>query len=89
MPLYNYQVVTPAGDGAVLEILQPLGAAPLANDPFSGRPVKKLITAPNLPLKHGQSAEKNKLSDAHLTAHGFARAFALVTATTPSAWLPN
>lgn len=25
----------------------------------------------------------------HLTAHGFARAFALVTATTPSAWLPN
>lgn len=25
----------------------------------------------------------------HLTAHGFACAFTLVTATTPSAWLPN
>jgi len=25
----------------------------------------------------------------HLTAHGFACAFAMVTATTPSAWLPH
>jgi predicted nucleic acid-binding Zn ribbon protein len=73
MPLYTYQVITPASDGEVLEILQSLGAAPLTHDPESGRPIRKLITAPNLPLKHGSSAEKTKLSDANLNRAGFTK----------------
>jgi predicted nucleic acid-binding Zn ribbon protein len=73
MPIYTYQIVTPAGDGAILEIFQPLGAAPLTQDPATGAPLSKLITAPNLPLKHGRSAEKTKLSDANLNRTGFTK----------------
>ena len=45
-------------------------------------------------LRNAQGTKKNCRKSTrdfqdHLTAHGFACAFALVTATTPSAWLPN
>jgi hypothetical protein len=73
MPLYTYQITTPASDGAIIEIFQSLGTAPLTHDPATGAPVRKLITAPNLPLKHGASAEKTKLSDANLHRSGFTK----------------
>ena len=39
----------------------------------TGAPLRKLITAPNLPLKHGNSAEKTKLSDANVARNGFTK----------------
>ncbi len=73
MPIYTYQIITSAGDGAVIEIFQPLDAPPLTRHPDSGAPLRKLITAPNLPLQHGSSAEKAKLSDANVARHGFTK----------------
>jgi predicted nucleic acid-binding Zn ribbon protein len=73
MPIYSYQIVTPAGDGAIIEIFQPLESLPLTRHPDTGVPLRKLITAPNLPLKHGSSAEKTKLSDANVARHGFTK----------------
>lgn len=73
MPIYTYQLVTPAGDGAVIEIFQPIDAAPLTHHPDTGVPLRKLITAPNLPLKYGRSAEKTRLSDSNVARHGFTK----------------
>lgn len=73
MPIYSFQIVTPAGDGAIIEIFQPLEAPVLTRHPATGVPLRKLITAPNLPLKHGHSAEKTKLSDANVARHGFTK----------------
>lgn len=73
MPIYTYQIVTPDDDGAVIEIFQPLEATPLTHHPDTGVPLRKLITAPNLPLKHGRTAEKTKLSDANVARHGFTK----------------
>ena len=73
MPIYTYQIVTPADDGEVIEIFQPIDAAPLTHHPDTGAPLRKLITAPNLPLKHGNSAEKTKLSDANVARNGFTK----------------
>ena len=73
MPIYTYQIVTPADDGAILDIFQPLDTPPLTRHPDTGVPLRKLITAPNLPLKHGNSAEKTKLSDANVARNGFTK----------------
>lgn len=73
MPLYTYQIVTPAGDGPVVEFIQPLGAPALERHPETGVPLRKLITAPNLPLRHGEAATRDKLSDANLARHGFTK----------------
>jgi hypothetical protein len=73
MPIYTYQIITPAGDGAIIEIFQALESTPLTHHPDTGVPLRKLITAPNLPLKHGSSAEKTKLSDANLNRAGFTK----------------
>jgi len=73
MPLYTYQIVTPIGDGAVIEFFQPLDTPPLSHHPDAGVPLRKLITAPNLPLKHGHRAEMTSLSNRNLAAHGFTK----------------
>ncbi len=58
MPIYVYQIVTPQGDGAIFEMLQPLHAPALTRKPDTGEPVRRVITAPNLPLRHGGSSLK-------------------------------
>ncbi len=73
MPIYVYQIVTPQGDGAIFEMLQPLHAPALTRKPDTGEPVRRVITAPNLPLRHGGSSLKNHLSSSNLARHGFTR----------------
>jgi len=73
MPLYSYQVITPDGAGPVVELLQRLGEPALTRHPETGAPLRKLITAPNLPLKHGDRAVKSKLTDQNLSRHGFTK----------------
>lgn len=73
MPIYVYQVLTPAGDGPIFEAMQRLDEPPLTQRPNSGEPVCRVITAPNLPLKHGPTVVKNQLAPANLAKHGFIR----------------
>ncbi|MSU52822.1 MAG: hypothetical protein EXS41_05425 [Opitutaceae bacterium] len=46
---------------------------PLTRLPGSGEPVRRVITTPNLPLKHGDGALENQLQPANLAKHGFTR----------------
>jgi len=73
MPIYTYQIVTSDGNGAVLEVFQPLGAAALTRHPETGAPVRKLITAPSLTLRHGDRANRSLLGDNNLAKHGFTK----------------
>lgn len=73
MPLYTYQIVTPTGDGPVIEFLQALGAPQLERHPGTGQPLRKLIATPNLPLRHGEAVTRDKLSDTNLARHGFTK----------------
>ena len=54
MPLYVYQVIEPDGtDGEVFEVMQRMSEAPLATHPESGKPVRRLIAAPNTVTRFG------------------------------------
>lgn len=73
MPIYVYQIITPTGEGATFEVMQRLDEPTLTHLPYSGEPVRRIISAPNLPLKHGTSAQKSKLNPANLAQNGFTR----------------
>jgi predicted nucleic acid-binding Zn ribbon protein len=48
MPLYVYQVIEPDGsDGEVFEFMQRMSDPPLTVHPESGKPVRRLLAAPN------------------------------------------
>jgi hypothetical protein len=68
MPLYVYQVIEPDGsEGEVFEVLQGMNDAPLTAHPENGKPVRKLIAAPNAVTRYGA----DKLSPSNLARHGF------------------
>jgi hypothetical protein len=68
MPLYVYQVIEADGsEGEVFEVLQGMNDPPLTTHPESGKPVRKLIAAPNAVTR----ATADKLSPSNLARHGF------------------
>lgn len=70
MPLYVYQVITDDGsEGEVFEILQSMDEAPLATHPTDGRPVRRLLSAPNALRK----VAPGKMSDNRLEKLGFTK----------------
>ena len=73
MPIYVYQVITPAGDGEIFEVQQSIAEPALTVHPESGLPVQRVYTAPNLALKHSGPAQRSKLSAENLARHGFSR----------------
>ena len=46
---------------------------PLKEHPISGKPVRKVYAAPNLPTKYTDSATKSKLTNENVEKHGFTR----------------
>lgn len=70
MPIYVYEVV---GTGEVFEISQRLDEPRLTVHPVSGEPVRRVVTAPNLTLKHSDGANRTKLGDNNLAKHGFTK----------------
>ena len=74
MPTYVYQVVNEDGsEGEIFEVVQKMSEPALTKHPETGRPVKRLITAPNLPLNWSDAASKGKLSNKNLQRLGFTR----------------
>ena len=68
MPLYVYAVIEDDGsDGEVFEVLQGMSDAPLSVHPESGKPVRRLLAAPNTLRK----AAPGNLSDSRLERLGF------------------
>jgi hypothetical protein len=74
MPTYVYAVIEPDGsDGAIFEVVQSMRDAPLTVHPESGKPVRRLVTAPNLSLHWSEGASKNALGDRNLERLGFTK----------------
>jgi len=74
MPVYVYQVIKKDGsEGEIFEVFQEMKEAPLKRHPETGEPVKRLITAPNLPSKYTDARTKNILSDKNLEQKGFTK----------------
>jgi predicted nucleic acid-binding Zn ribbon protein len=74
MPTYVYAIINEDGsDGATFEIVQRMSDPPLATHPESGKPVRRVIQAPNLPLTWSDSADRTRLSNKNLDRLGFTK----------------
>lgn len=74
MPTYRYAVIRPDGsDGEVFECFGRMSDPPLERHPETGEPVRRIPAVPNLPLAHGDAAEKSKLSNKNLERLGFTK----------------
>ena len=74
MPTYVYQVIEDDGsDGEVFEVFQKMSDPALETHPDTGKPVRRLIQAPNISGKWSESATKRMLSDKNLDRIGFAK----------------
>jgi predicted nucleic acid-binding Zn ribbon protein len=48
MPMYVYQVIEPDGTpGEIFEVLQKMSEEPLTVHPTNGKPVQRILAAPN------------------------------------------
>jgi len=74
MPTYLYRTILPDGrDGEPFEVVQRMSDPPLERHPESGLPVERVPTAPNLSLRHGEAADRRRLSDGNLDRLGFTK----------------
>ena len=70
MPLYVYQVIEPDGaDGEVFEVIQRMSDPPLTAHPENGKPVRRLLAAPNAVTRYGPA----NLSNERLGRLGFTK----------------
>lgn len=74
MPTYVYQVINEDGsEGEVFEVFQKMSDQPLTRHPETGRPVRRVIQAANIPLKHTDKAEAKRISNENLDRLGFTK----------------
>ncbi len=74
MPTYVYQVIEDDGSaGEVFEVFQKMSDPALKTHPDTGKPVRRLIQAPNISGKWSESATKQMLSDKNLDRIGFTK----------------
>jgi predicted nucleic acid-binding Zn ribbon protein len=70
MPLYVYQVIeADGGEGEVFEVLQRMADEPLTVHPENGKPVRRLLAAPNAMTRYAAG----NLSDDRLSKLGFTK----------------
>lgn len=70
MPLYVYQVIEPDGsEGEVFEVMQKMTDPTLTVHPESGKPVQKLMSAPNAVTRFAGG----NMSNANLGRLGFTK----------------
>jgi predicted nucleic acid-binding Zn ribbon protein len=64
MPLYDYEFVNDDGSsGEQFELFQRMSEAPLAKHPESGRPIRRVFTAPAIGGKWSDSAMAKSVAD--------------------------
>lgn len=74
MPTYVYQVITKDGsEGEIFEVSQKMADPPLTKHPETGKPVRRVIQAANIPLKHTEKAEAKRMSNKNLDRLGFTK----------------
>ena len=74
MPTYVYQVINDDGsDGEIFEVVQKMTEPALTKHPETGKPVRRVIVAPNIGGAWSDAATKSKLSDKNLDRLGFTK----------------
>lgn len=74
MPIYEYVIINEDGsEGERFEVMQSMKDDALKTHPETGEPVKRVIAAPSLSLKHSEASDKSKLSDKNLDRLGFTK----------------
>ena len=74
MPTYVYAVINDDGtDGETFEVFQKMSDPPLTEHPETGKPVRRLIQAPNIAGRWSESRTKQLLSDSNLDRMGFTK----------------
>jgi hypothetical protein len=73
MPLYMYEVLIGCEPYERFEVEQNLGDPLLRKHPITGEPVRKLVSAASISLKHSDQREESVLYDQNLAKHGFTK----------------
>ncbi len=74
MPTYVYREIMEDGSaGDVFEVVQRMADTAIEVHPTTGRPVRRVLQPPGLPLKHGDSATKSSLDNRNLERLGFTK----------------
>lgn len=74
MPTYLYAIINPDdSDGEQFEVVQKMSDPTLTKHPESGKPVRRVITVPNIGGAWTDSSSKKKLSDKNLDRLGFTK----------------
>jgi hypothetical protein len=74
MPTYVYAVINDDGsEGETFEVFQKMSDPPLTEHPETGRPVRRVIQAPNIAGRWSDSATRKMLSDSNLDRLGFTK----------------
>ncbi|MEM9074205.1 MAG: FmdB family transcriptional regulator [Myxococcota bacterium] len=74
MPIYVYETIPKAGgEVTCFEVEQRMSDPALTEHPETGEPVRRVLTAPALVLKHSSCRDSGVLSDTNLSRHGFSR----------------
>ena len=73
-PIYVYETLPGERQKPTrFEVTQHISDPALTEHPETGQPVRRVITAPALALKHSSRREREVLSDENLSRHGFSR----------------
>jgi predicted nucleic acid-binding Zn ribbon protein len=74
VPIYVYETVPGEGkEPNQFEVRQRMSDPELTEHPETKEPVRRVIMAPALSLKHSPSREREVLSEQNLSRHGFSR----------------
>lgn len=74
MPLYVYaEVLENGGTGTPFEVLQSISDEPLTTHPETGRPVRRLLTAPKISKPWSSKDTATKLDNKNLEKMGFTK----------------
>ncbi|MEE9405389.1 MAG: hypothetical protein V3V20_10885 [Algisphaera sp.] len=74
MPTYVYEVILANNkSGQVFEVQQKMADAPLTTHPQTGKPVRRVITAPNIATQWTDAHAKHMLSDAQIGKTGLTK----------------
>jgi len=74
MPTYVYAIVNPDGShGETFEVVQRMSEPALTKHPESGKPVTRVILAPNVGGNWSEGTTKTKLAPKNLERLGFTR----------------
>ncbi|MEM9731007.1 MAG: FmdB family transcriptional regulator [Myxococcota bacterium] len=74
MPIYVYETIpTDDAEPTRFEVMQRMSEPALTEHPETGEPIRRIIAAPALALKHSTRREGEVLSHDNLSRHGFSR----------------